>query len=125
MQNTLSILLWRDSVCAGDDGDAPHELVLEVSCDLSLRDLVNACLARHYLASIRGDKATWILGASRPLAVIAQQWFQPRFLVPPESPVSSLIDVGSRLHLNFRYCRQLDPDQVLDRLLRGEDWRRV
>lgn len=125
MQATLPILLWRDSVCAGDDCDAPHELILDVSRDLSLRDLVRDCLARHYLASISGGEATWILGASRPLAVIAQQWLQPWFLVPPESPVSSLINAEDKPHLNFRYCRQLDPDQVLARLLRGEDWQRV
>lgn len=119
MHDPFSLVLWRDSVCAGDDGDAPHEWVLGVSRDASLLDLVENCRENRYLASISGGRATWVLEAVRPLAVLAQQWAEPRFLVAPESPISSLIDIASRPHLNFRYCCQVDPAQVFADLRRG------
>jgi len=47
------LIVWRDSVCAGDDGDAPHEVILPVGGD-SLRDVTDRLLAMRYLASISG-----------------------------------------------------------------------
>ena len=120
MQDSFSMIVWRDSVCAGDDGDAPHAWVLRMSRDTSLRDLIKVCLERRYLASISGGKATWILEATRPLAVIAQQWVEPRYLVAPATPIFSLIDVAANPHLHFRYRCQTDPDQVFASLSRGE-----
>ena len=67
----MSLIVWRDSVCAGDDCDAPHELKLTVRDD-TLHDVVNELMRKRYLASVEGGKATWILEANRPLAVVAQ-----------------------------------------------------
>src|SRR5262249_24971358 len=89
-------------VSAGDDCDAPHELVLPLR-DESLRSFASRLLGESYLASIASGRATWILQtdrqAGRSLAVVAQQWSQPRFLVDPESPVSSYIQRDSSRHL--------------------------
>ncbi len=119
MQNPFPVIVWRDSVCAGDDCDAPHEWKLDAPGNMTLRAFLDACLARRYLASISGGEATWVLESTRPLAVLAQQWAGPRFLAAPESPLLSLVDPAANPHLNFRYRRQADPDQVFESLSRG------
>ncbi|HMF45084.1 MAG TPA: hypothetical protein VKE29_00290 [Candidatus Udaeobacter sp.] len=120
---TNQLLVWRDSVSAGDDCDAPHELVLPLR-DESLRSFASRLLGESYLASIASGRATWILQtdrqAGRSLAVVAQQWSQPRFLVDPESPVSSYIQRDSTPHLYFRYWCQVDPERVARCLQHGE-----
>jgi hypothetical protein len=120
MQNASSLVIWRDSVCAGDDIDGCHELILPMPIDASLRQLTEPLLNRRYLAFISGGRATWIFEAGFPLAVFAQQWLQPRFLVSPELPLSSVIRPTSRPHFHFRYWCQADPDRVFDCLQRGE-----
>jgi hypothetical protein len=120
MQNASSLVIWRDSVCAGDDFDGRHELTLSLPLDASLRQLTEQLLNRRYLASLFGGRATWIFEAGCPLAVFAQQWIQPRFLVSPDEPLSSFIKPNSQPHFNFRYWCQVDPDRVFDCLQRGE-----
>ncbi|MDB6174886.1 MAG: hypothetical protein JWL59_4197 [Chthoniobacteraceae bacterium] len=120
MKQTLSITIWRESVCAGDDCDAPHELCLLLPHDISLGDVAERILGARYLASITGGKATWILDAQRPLAVFAQQWTQPRFLVSPDTPLASLFDHAAKPHLQFRYWCQADPERVFHSLEHGE-----
>jgi hypothetical protein len=115
--------VWRDSVSAGDDCDTPHELVLPFR-DESLCSFAARLLGQSYLASIAGGRATWILQTDRraglSLAVVAQQWSQPRFLVDPESPVSSYIQCDSTPHFYFRYWCQVEPERVFACLQRGE-----
>ena len=120
---TSQLIIWRDSVCAGDDCEAPHELILPAR-DESLRNVANRLLGAGYLALIAGGRATWILEtgrrAGRPLAVLAQQWTQPRFLVDPDSGTTTYIHHDDNPHLNLRYWCQVDPEQVFDCLQRGE-----
>ena len=118
MASPISLSIWRDSVCAGDDCDAPHELKLGVWDD-TLRDVVNELLRKRYLASIEGGRATWILEASRPLAVLAQQWERPRFLVDAEAAVGKYISRGQPPELRLRYWCQTDPDKVFECLRDG------
>jgi hypothetical protein len=91
--NTTKLILWRDSVCAGDDCDAPHELALAVGAD-SLGSFIKRLLAADYLPSISGGNATWILKTERhtdrALAVIAQQWAEPRFVVAADAAEQDL-----------------------------------
>src|SRR5262249_7279956 len=114
----VSLVVQRDSVCAGDDCDAPHELKLSVG-DNTLRDVVRELLGKGYLASIAGGRATWILEASRPLAVLAQQWEQPRFLVDPEAAIGKYISRDRPPDLRLRYWCQVDPDKVFECLRDG------
>ena len=115
MLRAPSLIIWRDSVCAGDDIDAPHELKVRISPETSLRELVEQFLeGRRYLANVEGGKATWILEGKRPIAVFALQWDQPRYLVPPESSIASVIDADSVPQFNFRYWCQVDPDVVFN-----------
>jgi len=121
MATAPSLIIWRDSVCAGDDIDAPHELKVHMSRESPLHELVEQFLeGRSYLANVQGGKATWILEGNRPLAVFALQWDQPRYVVLPESPIASVIDADSTPQFNFRYWCQVDPDIIFNRLQQGK-----
>jgi hypothetical protein len=113
-------MIWRDSVCAGDDGDAPHEWLVPVAPDATLADVARMLLNARYLASISGGRATWILQGAAPLAVLAQEWDEPRFLAAPESPIWSQVDRSGRPHLLVKYWLQADPDRVFASLAASE-----
>jgi hypothetical protein len=116
------LVIWRDSVSAGDDVDAPHELVVHLGNE-SLRSFLAGLVRQSYLASIIGGRATWILenhpNGGRSLAVLAQQWAEPSFLVDPESPVSSYLERDIAPHLYFRYWCQVEPERVVAALRQG------
>jgi hypothetical protein len=119
----MQLTIWRDSVCAGDDCDAPHEMILSVR-DESLRSITNHLLGSRYLASIAGGEATWILQtddhAGLPLAVLAQQWPQLRYLVDADSPILDYVQSDANPHLYLRYWCQVDPERVFECLQSGE-----
>jgi len=108
--SNLHILITRDSVCAGDDGDAPHEIRMNFGA-ISLREAVSQIVAARYLASITGGCATWVLVGRVPLAVLAQQWSEPEFLVDPDGPLEDHLADPPKLH--FRYLAQKEPQEVL------------
>jgi hypothetical protein len=54
----LQIRLTRDSVCAGDDYDAPHEKTVSVHSFVDPRALVSH-LASGYLPTVSGSGHTW------------------------------------------------------------------
>jgi hypothetical protein len=122
--NTTKLILWRDSVCAGDDCDAPHELALVVGAD-SLGSFIKRLLVADYLPSISGGNATWILKTERhtdrALAVIAQQWAEPRFVVAADADVLLYINRSAKKpNLYLTYWCQVDPETVFQRLQRNE-----
>jgi hypothetical protein len=116
------LIVWRDSVAAGDDADAPHEWILAVGPDATVSEVVERVLraAPGYLASIGGGKATWIIETDRPIAVVAQQWEEPRYLVPAGAPVWSVVSPAARPHLQARYWCQVEPERVVEALRSGE-----
>ena len=109
----------RDSVHAGDDGDAPHGRQIDVPDRVDVPALVQLIWRAAQLPSISGGKATWGLSSIVPLAVIAQEWPESRMLqsIPPKLMELDVSDGVIRLH--FSYFAQQDPDvvyQVLQRL---------
>jgi hypothetical protein len=115
----MSFVIWRDSVAMGDDVDAPHEWVVPLGDHNSIGAVVETMLSTPYLASIIGGRATWIVEGARPLAVVAQQWAAPRWLVAPEVPASALRRSGGTPDFEVRYWCQVDPDQVYECLRTG------
>jgi hypothetical protein len=114
------LTIRRDSVCLADDVDAPHEVKLAIEGDASLWSVAERVLQMRYLPGIAGGRATWILeSGSRALAVFAQHWSRPRFLVSPDRAVLSYIDREAKSHLNLRYWRQADPEDVYEALRTG------
>lgn len=115
-----SLLVWRDSVAAGDDVDAPHQIKLSVEGSASVAHAVAKATSANYLPTIAGGRATWIVEAgSLPLAVVAQQWPEPRYLVPPTQPVAQFIANSAGCQIYFKYWCQADPNTVFESLKNG------
>ena len=115
----MSVVIWRDSVAAGDDADAPHEWRLAADAGATVEWVVRTIQSARYLASIIGGRATWIVEGARPLAVLAQQWTEPRFLVDPATPIHAVVRAAGSPHLEVRYWVQVDPDHVFEALQAG------
>ena len=117
----LPITADRDSVCASDDCES-HERAFHAPLQASIETLIQLAADACPLASISGGEATWIVQAGgyggRPIAVLAQQWPQPRLLT--RGTVQGLFAaVEPRLH--FRYWCQASPDAVFDALAAGTE----
>lgn len=115
-----TITIWRDSVAAGDDVFAPHELKIEIEENETIETTLGEILTRHYLASIQGGKATWIVVGKTALAVIAQQWAKPQYLIEKTLRTKDVLDDKNEWHLDFRYWGQADPDEVIESIKQGK-----
>ena len=109
----MQLFVTRDSVCAGDDGDAPHPRSFATSLSTTLLQSIETVLAARYLPSIAGGMATWVAASAVPLAVVAQQWPAPRMLSLSSRDRQRLDGEGDVLRLHFSYFAQHDPEQVL------------
>ena len=110
----------RDSVCAGDDIDAPHAKRFAFRGKDTLAETLSAIVGAGYLANIAGGKATWIVeAAGKPVAVVAQQWDSPEFLIDPATLVADCITPDSPRAIFFRYWCQVDPGVVFKCLRLG------
>jgi len=58
MSNCL-INAERDSVCMGDDIDAPHSYSFKISANATLNDVFEHLARKHYLASVAGKNHSW------------------------------------------------------------------
>ena len=103
----------------GDDADA-HEWDAPVAPDASVGTLVSTILGAGYLPKIGGGRATWFIEGRRPVAVLAQQWTEPRWLVDPETSMAMLSRESGRPGFEVRYWCQVDPERVYASLLAGE-----
>ena len=109
----LTLHLTRDSVAAGDDIDAPHELAVLVDDDVTTEAMVAAIHAADYLPRISGGRATWSVVSVRTLAVIAQQWPEPRMVSEQPHPPGELERDGNGYRFHLNYHAQQDPETVL------------
>ncbi len=110
---SLTLHLTRDSVAAGDDIDAPHEMALLVADDATTEAMVAAILEADYLPRIAGGKATWSVVSERSVAVLAQQWPGPCMVRDAPYPHGELQRDGSGYRFHVRYHAQQDPETVL------------
>lgn len=114
------VQIERDGVHASDDA-WPKQLVVEPGT--TLRVLLDRALADGFLPGIAGGQATWVVEPSRdgialaPLAVCAQQWAQPAFLLAPDTTVAAHFG-GAASGLRFRYRCQADPGAVFAEIAR-------
>ncbi len=115
---TMKLYVTRDSVCAADDGDAPHQRTLTVPDSQTVEPIVLAVVRGYELPEIFGGLATWSLSSNVPLAVIAQQWPDPRMTSALPRSVAECDTSGNYLRLHFSYFAQRDPEVVLEILQR-------
>lgn len=113
---TLFLTADRDSVCAGDDCEL-HERPFTAPLSAFVPELIKLASSACKLAGIAGGKATWIVEAGgrggKPIAVVAQQWQQPRSLVPETTTVESIF-ANQKTKLFFKYWGQANPDGVFN-----------
>jgi hypothetical protein len=111
----LALNVERDSVSAGDDIDAPHAKNFAYQINDTLAEAVTAIVESGYLSKIAGGKATWIVEASdKPVAVVAQQWELPAFLIEPSTLLCDYIIPKVAKQLFFRYWCQIEPNIVFE-----------
>jgi hypothetical protein len=115
-----NIIIWRDSVAAGDDVFAPHEIKIKVENTETIESTLEKILATHYLPSIQGGKATWIIFGKNPVAIIAQQWSKPHYLVAPVTHTKDLIEFTDDHQLEFIYWCQVEPNEVVASIKLGK-----
>jgi hypothetical protein len=117
---SLTLAVERDSVCMADDINAPHAVRVSICADSSLAQVLQTVLEPGYLPQIAGGLATWIVESDKPLAVIAQQWRSPRFLIDPNTRIARCVPLNNPRPLFFRYWCQVDPNAVFKCLKAGD-----
>ncbi|MCR9608459.1 hypothetical protein [Vibrio antiquarius] len=97
----LRVKLTRDSVCMGDDCDAPHFLKLELPETSTIQTLVDTIDARSYLAKVVGFDHQWVLLANNAEAARLKG---NDLEVPEKGAVSlSSLALNGVLKVHFKY----------------------
>lgn len=116
----LHLVTDRDSVAAGDDDDS-HRTERNIAPQSSLNEVLVWDRRARYLPPIWGDRATWsVIVNGSIVAVVAQQWDEPRYLVDAMTPMERLADATLTVTIHYRYHCQIDPDLVFERLQTGQ-----
>jgi hypothetical protein len=119
----IGVIFQRSSVAYGDDAWAPHTWAFDVDTLTTWGELAEFAINARYLARISGGRASWVLETAdgRALAVLAQQWSAPRWMVDPATYVIQTPDADAdareRTQLHFDYRRQVDPDALFQSLI--------
>ncbi|WP_243349731.1 hypothetical protein [Parabacteroides sp. FAFU027] len=112
-KDLISIQINRDSVCMGDDCES-HKTIFELKRDTTLAKLLQKIKNKGYLAQIQGGKATWlVINLKKEIAVVAQQWRDPKYLsINGDTKLSELEKGNGQIRIHFRYLTQQDPDII-------------
>jgi len=102
----LTIRVTRDSVCAGDDVEAPNEKFVEVNSFTEPEAFMHAVTNAYGMPTIEGGKAAWVvlLNGNR-IGVIAQEWNAPKVSVRE-------LQFQESNHVFLRYHAQSDPSTL-------------
>jgi len=109
---SMKVHVTRDSVCQGDDVDAPHTRQFTSPYGSSTQEIVES----GYLASIEGGYASWVVISNIPIAVVAQQWPAARLLTLSLSDQEKADRANGEITLHFEYHQQADPEAIYARL---------
>lgn len=115
-----SVRITRDSYCASDDVDAPHEQTISILSGATLEDVVHAA-HRKCQTLIRPDSSeTWVITSKHPIAVVNSKWRKPRMLLRTVRRMEdSLMITGNTAYLHYCLIQNTDPEtiySVMDRL---------
>ena len=117
MSPELNLLLARDSVCMFDDIDAPHKKLTSISQKATLEELTKTIIRSKYLPTIQGGKATWVLKfGNKPVAVIAQEWREAKFLVDKDIFICEFTNAEQSIDFYLSYLVQKNPTEIFDSL---------
>lgn len=129
----MTLLIDRSSVHPADDLES-HVDSVEISPMETVESAILKVLVRPYLAQFSGGRGTWIVECGKPtprvfcrirtrahssiaehtraLAVVAQQWDKPKYLVSPLALLSDFVDFQKGLF--FMSWGQANPHLVFD-----------
>ena len=103
---TLTIRVTRDSVCAGDDVEAPNEKLVEVHSFTEPDAFIQAVTTAYGMPLIQGGRAAWVvLLNGDKIGVVAQEWNAPR-------ATKRELQFQESNHVFLRYHAQSDPDTL-------------
>lgn len=109
----MIVAVDRASVHPGDDTQS-HARTFECPNGATLRDIITMIAESGWLASIAGGLATWSVASNVIVAVVAQQWREPKMMLGV-GMIDHLLDRRDGvLHLYFNYHAQIDPKIVYD-----------
>jgi len=95
-------------------GDSAECLVLSLPEDATVSDVLLAILQAGFLPGVGGGGATWLVMGLKPVAVVAEKWTAPRWLMSPDLPVSATREPSGQYDYWFDYGGHRDPEQMYD-----------
>jgi len=105
----LSVVLRRDSVCAGDDIDAPHEEKIVMPSTATLAQLFLELEKIKYLPSIAGKNESWEAYINQKLICrFGKNIDHPTFVVNEDITLSKFSSTNSEISVQLRYFSSLD-----------------
>jgi hypothetical protein len=88
-------------------------MLIEFNENEKVEKIIKTILKSNYLPKIYGGKATWCIIADKPLAIIAQEWFNPKVI----DQLDYLKSAKEFSKLHFKYHVQEDPELVFEQYL--------
>lgn len=103
----INIRVTRDSVCAADDVDAPHDQTISLPSFVNPTDFIRELLVHYSLPQIANGSATWTCHLNKnKIAVVAQQWISPK-------AITTELEFLDDNELHFKYHAQERPENYL------------
>jgi hypothetical protein len=112
----ITVCLTRESVCMGDDVEAPHSFTFQVSPRDSLNSLIQKVLSLKYFTDVEGwtwiavareqlDREDWSSFATyrKPLVVITPGSNDIEFLVPSDAPLTDYVTEKGKVEMHFHF----------------------
>jgi len=98
----------------GDDVDAPHTKVIEISEDWRIADILEKIRSIQYLPTIYGGKATWSVAINEPIAVVTQSDSNPQLICMSDFPHQNTRGYVDFDKVHFNYHDQQDAKKVYE-----------
>ena len=99
----LQVQVTRDSVCMGDDIDAPHSYSFSLNSSVTLAELFSHLERKNYLASVAGFNHTWsAIINMRTVASFKGNNKKPEPNKTLSLPITKYADNGS-VKIKFKY----------------------
>lgn len=100
----IQIVVRRDSVCAGDDIDAPHEKRFWLRDEANINEVFRALVAMDYLPSIAGSRESWEAHLTDEVIFkVGKNFENPEFLVSPLNKVKGYVSSNSLAEVKLVY----------------------
>jgi len=115
-----SVRMTRDSYCASDDADAPHEQRVAIMSDKTLEDVVRVVHQKARAFMRRNSGESWVITSKHPIAVVCGEWEKPKMVLRTVRRIEeSVILRGTTAHMHFCFMQEIDPEtlyKAMDRL---------